>query len=139
MSDLCAHTKIKEVCYTDAGGVKTTLLAHYTYATSTGTVPTALVRTVFTNAAGDPVDTTGGTVVVGTCLLSVDDVFRVTAPLVAGNNVITHNLGRSPVEVEVRNADTGAEIAVRVVAETTSTVTIFAAVAVASARISIDA
>lgn len=138
MSNLCAHTEIKEVCYTDAGGVKTTLLAHYTYAASTGTVPTGLVRTVFTNAAGVPVVTAGGTVVIGACPLPVDDVFRIVQPLVVGNNVITHNLGKAPVEIEVRNAATGAEISVSVVAETTTSVTISVPVAVASARISID-
>lgn len=67
------------------------------------------------------------------------DVVRVTQPLVAGNNIVTHNLGFSPVEVEVRNASTGAEIAVRVIAETVNNVTIFVPVAVASARISFDA
>lgn len=72
-------------------------------------------------------------------LTSQADIVRVAQPLVAGNNVITHNLGFSPVEVEVRNNATGAEIAVRVVAETINSVTIFVPVAVASARISIDA
>jgi hypothetical protein len=72
-------------------------------------------------------------------LTSQADIVRVTQPLVAGDNIITHNLGFSPVEVEVRNNSTGAEIAVRVVAETINSVTIFVPVAVASARISIDA
>lgn len=67
-----------------------------------------------------------------------NDVFRVVQPLVAGNNVIVDNAGFTAREVEVRNAATGAEIAVRVVAESTNSVTIFVAVAVASARISID-
>lgn len=71
--------------------------------------------------------------------LTVNDVFRVVQPLVAGNNVITHNLGFSPVEVEVRNNATGSEISVNVVAESTNSVTIFVPVAVAQARISIDA
>jgi hypothetical protein len=72
-------------------------------------------------------------------LTSQADVVRVTQPLVAGNNVITHNLGFSPVEVEVRNAATGAIITARVIAETINSVTIFVPVAVASARITIDA
>lgn len=67
-----------------------------------------------------------------------NDVFRVVQPLVAGNNVITHNLGFSPVEVEVRNNANGAIISATVVAESTNTTTIFVPVAVASARISID-
>lgn len=138
MSNLCAHTEIKEVCYTDAGGVKTTLLAHYTYATSTGTVPTVLVRTVFTNAAGVPVVTTGGTVVIGACPLPIDDVFRVVQPLVAGNNVIAVPSGTAVYEVEVRNAANGAIITARVVAETPTSFTINVPVDVASARITWD-
>lgn len=72
-------------------------------------------------------------------LTSQADIVRVTQPLVAGNNTITHNLGFSPVEVEVRNAATGAIISARVVAETINTVTINIPVAVASARVSVDA
>jgi hypothetical protein len=68
-----------------------------------------------------------------------NDVVRLTQPLVAGNNVITHNFGFAPVEVEVRNNATGATISARVVAESTNTVTIFVPVAVALARISLDA
>lgn len=138
MSNLCGQTEIKEVCYTDAGGVKTTLLAHYTYATSSGTVPTALVRTVFTNAAGVPVVTAGGTVTVGACPLPVDDVFRIVQPLVAGNNVITVPSGTANYEVEVRNAANGAIITARVVAETPTSFTINVAVPVASAKITWD-
>jgi hypothetical protein len=68
-----------------------------------------------------------------------NDVFRVVQPLVAGNNVITHNFGFAPVEVEVRNNANGAIITATVVAESTNSVTIFVPVAVASARISVDA
>ena len=68
-----------------------------------------------------------------------NDVVRVVQPLVAGNNVITHNFGFSPVEVEVLNNATGAIISARVVAESTNTVTIFVPVAGALARISLDA
>jgi hypothetical protein len=67
------------------------------------------------------------------------DVVRVSQPLVAGNNVITHNFGFSSVEVEVRNSATGDTISARVVAEGLNTVTLFVPVAVASARITIDA
>jgi hypothetical protein len=74
-------------------------------------------------------------------LTSQADVVRVTQPLVAGNNVIAHNFGFSPVEaeVEVRNAATGAIITARVIAETLNNITLFVPVAVASARITIDA
>lgn len=68
-----------------------------------------------------------------------NDVLRLVQPLVAGNNVITHNFGFAPVEVEVRNNATGAPISATVVAESTNTVTIFVPVAVAMARISLDA
>jgi hypothetical protein len=68
-----------------------------------------------------------------------NDVLRLTQPLVAGNNVLTHNFGFANVEVEVRNNATGAIISARVVAESTNTVTIFVPVAVALARISLDA
>jgi hypothetical protein len=68
-----------------------------------------------------------------------NDVFRVVQPLVAGNNVITHGLGYSPVMVEVRNNANGAIISHNVVAESTNSVTISVGVAVAFARISVDA
>lgn len=85
-------------------------------------------------------DLTAGTFQWGACQVNPTvDVFRVIQPLVAGNNVIAHPLGLSPVEVEVRNNATGAEIAVRVVAESLTSVTINVPVAVAAARISIDA
>lgn len=66
------------------------------------------------------------------------DVFRVVQPLAAGNNVVTHNLGSLPVEVEVRNNATGASISATVTENSNNQITIFVPVAVASARISID-
>jgi hypothetical protein len=66
------------------------------------------------------------------------DAFRFVQPLAAGNNVITHNFGTAPIEVEVRNNANGAIISARVVAETTSSVTLFVPVAVAQARITLD-
>lgn len=80
-----------------------------------------------------------GTFQWGACAVQTNDVRRFVQPLVVGNNIITHLLGFAPVEVEVRNNSTGALISARVVAETTNTVTINVPVAVASARISIDA
>ena len=136
MTNLCGHTEIREVCYTDAGGVRGTLLAHYTYGAATGTVPTALVRTVFTNAAGVPVNTAGGTVVVGSCeLVRFKHTFDWRQVLPAGTAVLTHNLGLSGYAtvgagtVQVRNAASGAEIAVRVTAYTANTITIAVPVA----------
>jgi hypothetical protein len=80
-----------------------------------------------------------GTFVFGNCDPALYDVVRVTTALAAGNNVITHNLGKAPVEVEVRNAATGALVSVNVVAETANTITLFAPVASPIYRISIDA
>lgn len=68
-----------------------------------------------------------------------NDVMRLVQPLIAGINVLTHNFGFAPVEVEVRNNANGAIISAQVVAESTNTVTIFVPVAIASARISLDA
>jgi hypothetical protein len=65
-------------------------------------------------------------------------LFRTVTPLAAGNNVVTHNLGGlTPAMVEVRNNTTGAEVAVRVTAETATAVTITVGAPVASARITI--
>jgi hypothetical protein len=72
-------------------------------------------------------------------LVQENDVKRFKQPLVAGNNVITHNFGFSPTEVEVRNDANGALISATVVGETNTTTTIFVPVAVLSARISLDA
>jgi hypothetical protein len=136
MSKLCGHTEIKEVCYTSPSGVRQTLLAHYTYAPSAGAVKTALVRTVITNALSVPVDTTGGTVTVGSCeLVRFKHVFDWRQVIPAGSTVLTHNLGLSGYatlgagNVQVRNAATGAEIAVRVTAYTANTITIVVPVA----------
>lgn len=131
MTSLCGHTEIKEVCYTSALGVRQTLLAHYTYAASTGVVPTALVRTVFTTAAGVPVNTTGGTVAVGSCeLVRLKHTFDWAQVIPAGGATFTHNLGLSGYAtlgagtVQVRNASTGAEISVRVTGFTANSFTI---------------
>lgn len=136
MTNLCGHTEIKEACYTNAAGVKATLLAHYTYAGSSGAVPTALVRTVFTDAAGVPVNTTGGTVAVGSCgIISFKHTFDWRQVIPAGTTTLTHNLGLSGYAtlgagtVQVRNAATGADIAVRVTAYTANTITIVVPVA----------
>jgi hypothetical protein len=67
------------------------------------------------------------------------DVITVTQPLVAGANVITHNLGFSGVEVTVRNALTGSLISASLTAFGLNTVTVDVPVAVVSARITIDA
>lgn len=120
MAKLCGETLIKEVCYINAAGVRATLLAHYTYAASTGTVPVALVRTVFTDAAGVPVITTGGAVAIGSCdLTRLKHVYDWRQVIPAGTTTLTHNLGLSGYatlgagNVQARNAATGAEISVR--------------------------
>jgi hypothetical protein len=81
-----------------------------------------------------------GSFAFGACDISAKpDVRRFLQPLVAGNNVIPHAFGSSPVEVEVRNNATGALISATVAAEAINSVTLFVPVAVASVRISIDA
>lgn len=79
----CAEHLIQEVCFTLAGA-RQTLLAHYTYAASTGAVPSTLVRTVFTNAAGVPVNTSGGTVAVGACQVQANGLETETFIATAG-------------------------------------------------------
>jgi hypothetical protein len=71
-----------------------------------------------------------------------NDVYRqVISPVLAGNVVITHNLGFSPVEVEVRSNLNGALVSVNVVETSTNSVTLNFPVAVAAPgyRVSIDA
>jgi hypothetical protein len=67
-----------------------------------------------------------------------NDVLRLVQPLVAGNNVLTHNFGFAPVEVQIFNNATGAIVTFTVVAESSNSVTIFVPVAVALVRINLD-
>jgi hypothetical protein len=67
-----------------------------------------------------------------------NDVFRVVQPLVAGNNVITHNGGFAVTQCEVRNNANGAIITHNVVAESTNSITISVGVGVSMARVSLD-
>jgi hypothetical protein len=67
-----------------------------------------------------------------------NDVLRLVQPLVAGNNVLTHNFGFAPVEVQIFNNITGAIVTFTVVAESSNSVTIFVPMAVAMVRINLD-
>ena len=68
-----------------------------------------------------------------------NDVFRVVQPLVAGNNVIVDNAGFTARQIETRDNVTGATLNLRVVAESTSSFTLFVPVAPANpVRISVD-
>jgi hypothetical protein len=82
---------------------------------------------------------TAGSFSWGSCALVTDDVYRIVQPLVAGDNIINHPLNKIPVEVEVRDATTGAIVQIRTINETATSVTIVAAVSMASVKISIDA
>jgi hypothetical protein len=71
--------------------------------------------------------------------LNAVDVFRAVQPLVAGDNIVTHNLGSAAVEVEVRDAVTGGLVSLRTKNESSTSITLVAAVPMSSVRISIDA
>jgi hypothetical protein len=75
----------------------------------------------------------------GTCQIQ-RHTFRINAALVAGNNVINHNLNLSgAVLVDVRDAATGERIDVRVVSETANATTIAVIVAEPAVAITIVA
>jgi hypothetical protein len=65
--------------------------------------------------------------------------YRIVQNLIAGNNVINHNLNLSnvPVIVETRDNVTGQVIDIRVITETSNNVTIFTTVPYNNVRISI--
>lgn len=64
---------------------------------------------------------------------------RIIQNLVAGNNIITHNLGLIDPRIilDSRINSTGAELDIRVVDEASNTITVFAAVATTNARLTI--
>jgi len=70
MSFECKQLATEAVCYTDALLVKTSLVAHYEYGTN-ALGNTIITATRYTDAAGVPVDTSLGTVVVGLCAVNV--------------------------------------------------------------------
>lgn len=73
MSIACRQLATAEVCYTDGAGVRQTLVAHYEYREAPSGA-TILHATRYTTAAGVPVDTSAGTVVVGACPVGTPDV-----------------------------------------------------------------
>lgn len=72
MSKSCTQLATAEVCYNN-GTSNQTLIAHYEYGKDADGFA-ILVATRFTNAAGVPVDTSGGTVTAGACALTPPDV-----------------------------------------------------------------
>lgn len=129
----CKTVQTKCACFTDASGDSETVVFSIVY--DNDGVP---IASYYTDSMGVTIDTSTGTVTLGECPLP-DDVFRVVQPLIAGNNTIVHAFGKPEVEVEVRNNVTGAIISARVVTENPNDVVLFVPVAVADARISIDA
>lgn len=129
----CRTVQTKCACFTDASGSKETLVYSIVYDNNG-----APIASYYTDVLGNTVDTSTGTVVFGECEVT-EDVYRSTQTLAAGNNTIVHALGKSEVEVEVRNNATGALISARVITENLNDVVIFVPVAVADARISVDA
>ena len=128
----CRKVQTKCACFTDASGDSETVVFSIVY--DNDGVP---IASYYTDAAGNTLDTSTGSVKLGECKMD-DDVFRVVQPLVSGNNTIVHGLGKSEVEVEVRNDSTGAIISAIIVTENINDTVIFVPVAVANARISID-
>lgn len=129
----CRTVRTKCACFTDALGVSETLVYSIVYDNDGSPM-----ASYYTDVAGVTVDTSTGSVILGECP-DAEDVFRAVQPLVAGNNTIVHAMGKSEVEVEVRNDLTGALISARVVTENINDVVIFVPVALANARISVDA
>ena len=68
----CKQLSTSLVCFND-GVINTTLVAHYEYGTNAAGA-TILVSTRYTDSAGVPVDTAGGTVTAGACALTPPDV-----------------------------------------------------------------
>ncbi len=68
----CKELSTVFVCYND-GTPYQTLVAHYEYGTNAAG-NTILVSTRYTDSAGTPVDTSGGTVTAGACAVASPDV-----------------------------------------------------------------
>lgn len=60
-------------CFDDGAGSLQTVVAHYEYGTNAAGV-TILVATRYTDIAGTPIDTSGGTVFAGECPMASPDV-----------------------------------------------------------------
>jgi hypothetical protein len=69
----CRNFSCAEVCYIDTDGNQQTMIAHYEYGVDAAGA-TILVSTRYTDAAGVPVDTSGGTVKAGGAPVSPPDV-----------------------------------------------------------------
>lgn len=90
----CKDLEVVLVCYNN-GTTNQTLVAHYEYGKNTAG-NTILVSTRYTNAAGVPVDTTGGTVTAGACALTPPDVeFEKLCDVNTTTGVVTEFFRRS--------------------------------------------
>lgn len=122
-------------CYNGTQAV----VLHYFYGKDNAGL-TILERTVIADAVGVPIPAANGTnTTVGACSLPLRK-YRVVQALVAGTNLITHNLNlQAPIAsmVELRDDATGVTILARVSAEAPNTLTITVATAVSAARITI--
>lgn len=65
---------------------------------------------------------------------------RIIQDLVAGNNIITHNLGLIDprIMLDARLNNTGSQLDIRVVNESSNTITVFASVPITNARLTIN-
>lgn len=69
----CKDFSAVAVCYTNAAGIKQSLVAHYEYRNNAAGVA-LLHATRYTDSAGVPVNTSAGTVSVGACVVAAPDV-----------------------------------------------------------------
>jgi hypothetical protein len=86
----CNDIETQVVCFTSAGGVKTSLVAHYEYRRN-ATNNVVLHATRYTDSAGVNFNVTGGTIAVGECV-PVQPQLNVTGgalPFIAGPTRIT--------------------------------------------------
>ena len=90
----CKQLTTAQVCYTPASGLPQTLIAHYEYRDNAAGA-TVLYATRYTDAAGVPVDTSGGTVSAGACALLPADVEWQQLCDVSAAGVVTEFIRRS--------------------------------------------
>jgi hypothetical protein len=90
---LCKDFETIDVCYTDADGVRTTLVAHYEYGADADGA-TVLASTIYTDAAGVPVDTSAGVVSAGACPVFQPDIEWIELCDVAADGTYTEFLCR---------------------------------------------
>jgi hypothetical protein len=90
----CSSVTTALCCYTDAALVQSTVVAHYEYGPNAAGA-LILVATRYTDAAGVPIDTTGGAVAVGACAVASPDLEYVTLCDTDAAGVVTEFVRRT--------------------------------------------